>query len=561
MRDDHQHFVGVVNSIQPRRPAQPVYGWHMPLDLSCRLIFLASPGGLTEERRVCRDAVARYHATRSLDDGATFYVHAWEDVSGGVGRPQDLINPNLDACDYLLMLLGDTWGSPPGAGTYTSGTEEEFHRTLELLADPDKPMRDILILFKTLDPERLRDPGEKLKPVMDFRAKLEASKSLMFETFDSIPSLTNAVNRKLNEWSQPLEAKVPITITLPTEASKISPDPTMSRDQLLDSARALAWDGLLMQAEAAYANAIADGDPEATLEYAKFMRRTGRLSKAQQLNRAVLENRELLISQEGDAVRYRASALANIGVIQRAEGELKDSIDSLKEAVSTARTSKQPVNDVLCYALDNYGLTLMRAGYRSESLDAFNESHKVREEFGRAAERAQSAINLGHLYMADTDHDRAARMFEEALEALTSDDDDHLRANALCGMAEARLRAGSVDGIHDSLNEAIRLNQALHNSDGLSIAHALMARYYLATNTLELAEEHIRSAQEESEKSGSSTGLGVVAWLNSEVARLKGDILAANAHLEVARRQADKSRSPTLTADIAKTAELLSSDT
>lgn len=542
-------------------PARPVYGLHMPCDLSCRLIFLASPGGLTEERHACRNAIAEYHATRSLDDGATFYMHAWEDVSGGVGRPQDLINPNLDTCDYLLMLLGDTWGSAPGAGTYTSGTEEEFHRALELLADADKPMRDILVLFKTLDPERVRDPGDKLKPVMAFRAKLEASKSLMFETFDSIPSLTNTIGRKLNKWAQPLEAKVPITINLPTEASRITPDPSMSRDQLLESARVLGRDGLQMQAEAAYANANANGDPEATLEYAKFMRRTGRLSKAKQLNRSVLENGELLVSQESDAVRYRASALANIGVIQRTEGELKDSIDSLKEAVSTARKSKQPVNDVLCYALDNYGHTLMRAGYQSEAFAAFNESHHVRQEFGTAAGRVQSAINLGHLYMADANHDGAGRMFDEALEALASDDDEHLRANALCGLAEARLRASSVDGVHEALSEAIRLNQALHNSDGLSIAHALMARYYLATKALGLSEEHIKSAQEESEKSGSSTGLGVVAWLNSEVARQRGDTLTAKVYLEVARRQADKSRSPTLTADIAQTAELLSSDT
>ena len=531
----------------------------MPYDLSCRLIFLASPGGLTEERRACRDAIAEYHATRSLDDGATFYVHAWEDVSGGVGRPQDLINTNLDASDYLLMLLGDTWGSPPGAGTYTSGTEEEFHRALELLADAEKPMRDILILFKTLDPERVRDPGAKLKAVMAFRAKLEASKSLMFETFDSIPSLTHAINRKLNQWSQPLEAKAPITINLSTAASTVTPDPAMSRDQLLESARALAGDGLRMQAEAAYANAIADGNPEATLEYAKFMRRTGRLSKAQQLNRAVLENGELLVSQESDAVRYRASALANIGVIQRTEGQLNDSIDSLKEAVSTARKSKQPVNDVLCYALDNYGHTLMRAGYRAESLAAFNDSHQVRQEFGSAAECAQSAINLGHRYMVDANHARAAQLFNEALEALTSDDDEHLRANALCGMAEARLRAGSADDVHDLLSEAISLNQGLH-TDGLSIAHALMARYYLVTAALNLSEKHIKFAQEESEKSGNSTGLGVVAWLNSEVARQRGDAVTAKAHLEVARRQAGQSRSPTLLADIAQTAELLSSD-
>jgi len=533
----------------------------VPHDLSCRLVFLASPGGLGKERAACRRVIADYHATRSLAEGATFYLHAWEDVSGGIGRPQDRINPNLDDCDYLLMLLGDTWGSPPGGGGYMSGTEEEFHRALELLDDPDKPLRDILILFKTLDPDRVRDPGEKLKPVMDFRAQLEASKSLMFETFDSIPSLTRAVERKLSSWAQPLLEKKPVTITLPTLASAIAPDSRLTREQLLQSARALAADGLRMQAEAAYANAIADGDPAATLEFAQFMRRTGRLAKALQLNNTVLENQDLLVSQTGEAVGQRVNALSNIGVIQRKEGRLADSVDALKEAVATASQSQDPVPHVLCYALDNYGLTLLRAGYPQQALAAFEESHLIRQEFGSSAERAQSAINLGHMHIAGTDYDRAAALLGEALGLLTEADDAHLRANAQCGLAEARLRGGSMEGVEELLTDAIHLNDELHNSDGLSIAHALMARHELARGDVDAAKPHIAAAEAESQRSGNSTGLGVAAWLQSEVARERGEPRAARAYLDVARQHADVSHSPTLAADIAQTDELLSSGT
>jgi tetratricopeptide (TPR) repeat protein len=534
----------------------------VPRDISCRLVFLASPGGLADERAACRDTIADYHATRSLTEGATFYVHAWEDVSGGVGRPQDLINPDLDSCDYLLVLLGDTWGSPPGGGgSYTSGTEEEFHRALELLADETKPLRDILVLFKTLDPDRLRDPGEQLKSVMDFRARLEESKSLMFETFDSIASLTRALERKLTIWGKPLTAKNPVTITLPTLSSTIAPDSGMTRDQLLESARALATDGLRMQAEAAYATAIADGDPAATLEYAQFMRRTGRVAKALQLNNSVLENRDLLTSEKSDAVRQRVNALANIGVIHRKEGRLVDSVDALKEAVATAHRSPDPINEVLCYALDNYGHTLLRAGYPDRALEAFEEAHQTRQEFGSPAERAQSAINLGHMHIAGGAHQRAADLFEEALGMLTEANDGHLRANARCGLAEARLRDGSTEGVNELLTEAISLNEGLQNSDGLSIAHALIARYQLATGDLDAADQHIAATEQESQRSGNSTGLGVAAWLRSEVARLSGDHRAAQAHLEVARRHAEIAHSPTLAADLAQADEILSSGT
>lgn len=172
----------------------------MPIEVACRQVFVASPGGLTAERRLSRKVFRRHNESRAVDARTFFYLHFWEDVAGGVGRPQDRINPNLDCCDYLVVLLDDKWGTPPAIdGPHTSGTEEEFFRALDLLADSDRPMRDILVLFKAVDPARLVDPGPELQKVMDFRARLEQPKSLMYETFDSDERLQLSLDRKLRE--------------------------------------------------------------------------------------------------------------------------------------------------------------------------------------------------------------------------------------------------------------------------------------------------------------------------------------------------------------------------
>jgi hypothetical protein len=47
-----------------------------------------------------------------------------EAVAGGIGRPQDRINGGLNNCDFMILLMGDRWGSAAGLdGRYGSGSE------------------------------------------------------------------------------------------------------------------------------------------------------------------------------------------------------------------------------------------------------------------------------------------------------------------------------------------------------------------------------------------------------------------------------------------------------
>ncbi|WP_433471265.1 DUF4062 domain-containing protein [Saccharomonospora azurea] len=523
----------------------------MPFNLSGRLVFLASPGNMAHERQLCRKVIQEVNEEQIETARVSFIVRAWEDMPGGVGRPQDRINPKLDDCDFMVLILGDRWGSPPALdGPYSSGTEEEFYRCLDLLAQPEADMRDLLILFKTLDPERLRDPGPQLLEVMNFRDSVEKSKKIHYVSFDSEESFATAVRRKLIEWAAPLGVRTPTRIALPTTEASIEPPARATREQLLETARGHADNGLLMQAEAAFSHAVEDGNVEAISQFALFMRRTGRLERALELNRQIIEDPKLLSSTDRESVAHRVSALANMGVIYRKRGSLSDSIRILREAVRTAEVSAVPVYRELCYALDNYGLSVLRNGNAEVALLQFEKAHALRTEFGSSRDLAQSSINLGRRMLLLKDFEQAGRLFAEVLEIPDAESDNHLFANALCGLAEARLSQGFREGVQDLLDQALVLNDGLGNSDGVSIAHALLAKLNLLKGEYRSAAMHADLCRQESEKTNSAIGLGTAAFLLAAVAVKDGRSREAHEYLTQAVHYARQSGSDSLIRDI-----------
>lgn len=169
-------------------------------------VFLASPGDLKEERRAAKAAVDEINSLVANPFGYHVELVGWEDTVSRFGRPQALINAELDHCEYFIGMLWKRWGTPPdNEGIYTSGFEEEFQRSLAHRASDGRP--EMTLFFKEVEPEFLRDPGDELKKVLAFHADLVAKKILLFETFADVSEFEKKLRKCVADYVHALRSQ------------------------------------------------------------------------------------------------------------------------------------------------------------------------------------------------------------------------------------------------------------------------------------------------------------------------------------------------------------------
>ena len=145
-------------------------------------VFLASPNDVETIRRVARNVVDELNRTFSDQAGIQIDLLGWEDTPTGYGRPQALINAEVDRCDIMLGILYKRWGTPPDSESdYGSGFEEEFDRAINRRRETGTP--DIQLVFKRVEDES--DPGPQLSRVLAFKRQLIDAKELLFKEIDS----------------------------------------------------------------------------------------------------------------------------------------------------------------------------------------------------------------------------------------------------------------------------------------------------------------------------------------------------------------------------------------
>src|SRR5713101_7759139 len=141
-------------------------------------VFLASPSDLLPERKLTRTVVDEVN--RGLTDlGFQLELYAWEDESPGAGRPQDLINQHLDACDVFLGVLWKRWGQP--TGTHESGFHEEFERALARFTRGGVPK--VWLWLKEVKKDDRTDAGPQLAKVLAFRDRLKSEAKVLYQEF------------------------------------------------------------------------------------------------------------------------------------------------------------------------------------------------------------------------------------------------------------------------------------------------------------------------------------------------------------------------------------------
>lgn len=202
-------------------------------------VFLASPGDLQDDRKAAKSVVDDINESLAAVFGLQVELVGWEDTVSAYGRPQAIINRDLERCEVFVGMMWKKWGTPPQVGgPYSSGFEEEYETSVERRRQGGSP--EISLFFKDIDQEFLLDPGEDLKKVQNFKAKLIAEKTILFESFPDIREferkfrrcilrhLTDAQSRDLREAAT--QSQAPTTDATAPIALATEPDSPFSSE-------------------------------------------------------------------------------------------------------------------------------------------------------------------------------------------------------------------------------------------------------------------------------------------------------------------------------------------
>ena len=490
----------------------------MPSRLTSLQVFLATPSGLDAERKCSRETACDLNSKYALDKKFHIRVCGFETIPSGVGRPQELINNSIRTSDYLILILEDRWGSPTSHNTeYTAGVQEELHVGVECLSDPEAPMQDIAILFKGANERQLSDPGPQLKSVLEFKRELEDTRQLYYKTFDSDTELRRELETLFRNWINNFGPKLPKTLELPSlsrlsDPKESSSEPDNDTTTPLSEALEYAAEGNITQAELAFASAIASNDQGSLIEYAKFLRRAGRLDHALEINERLLH---LLDAQSTDSSVsvMQCNILANMGIICRKLGRLRKSESYLVDALKpvTDATTEDAIRS-RAYALDNLGHTRVKLGMENDALEHFSNAHELRKGISDRVGEAKSLINLArHMSISEP----ASKLHDMTAAAIAILEDAEHESRSLATahslMGRILMMSDDVTNAQAHYETALKLNETMDNMTGVAIVSGQLARLMLSMNNRAMADTYSRRCLSENKKSGNEEGVAV-AW-------------------------------------------------
>lgn len=168
--------------------------------------FLASPGDLQEERKAIRGVVDEFNVSWANELGYQVELIGWEETVAGFGRPQHLINQDLDRCDLFLGMIWKRWGTPPDRdGEFSSGFEEEFERSMARCEKTGSP--ETSLFFKQISNEFMVDPGDDLKKVLEFQKTIIAGKKILFQNFSAVREMESLARKCVTAYVNRVRAE------------------------------------------------------------------------------------------------------------------------------------------------------------------------------------------------------------------------------------------------------------------------------------------------------------------------------------------------------------------
>jgi formylglycine-generating enzyme required for sulfatase activity len=115
-------------------------------------VFIASPSDVKQERQAVEDVIREVNRLVGRDKGIYLEPYLWEiDALPSYGRPQDLINPDVDSSSIIVVIFWSKVGTPTGEAM--SGTLEELDRSIKRYMETGEP--HVMVYFCSRQPPEL----------------------------------------------------------------------------------------------------------------------------------------------------------------------------------------------------------------------------------------------------------------------------------------------------------------------------------------------------------------------------------------------------------------------
>jgi len=370
----------------------------------------------------------------------------WEDIPGGRGAPQDRIDERLIKCDYVILMFWDKWGSAPNKYC-TSGTESEYKLADECISGSSSPLKDMLILFKTLDGHKMVHPEEQLQQVINFRNMIEQENKYHYDTFDSIDRLGYRIRLYLNQTMHSIisgSRSIPVLQDL--RQSDYSPQlikyskPDSEEDAAhLQQAWRLANKGEVTEAEIQFLRlSIGSRSSTPSIDYGAFLLRLGRLKQAL----VIFDQSIILAKNEGNSLNERI-AHNNAGIVNLDLSQLHEARQHFLLATSSNTPAEPHELDVAVF--NNMGLVSLRENKLSIAENFIKKALQIAQDNGFVKDLGRLLGNLG--IIADKcGHDMEAEsIYKQSIEIDEQLDNQVSLANQLGNYGNLLLKQKSFE--------------------------------------------------------------------------------------------------------------------
>lgn len=477
-------------------------------------VFIASPGDLSEERKLFPSIIEQVNKITAHHVSYHFEPIGSEDTLPNWGRPQQLINQDVQTCDIFLMLLWKRWGTQ--SGKYSSGTEEEF--TLAYARYKKTGIPDLLLYFRSVPEDMMADPGEQLKKIIKFRAKIEKQRICLFRSYNSpdqwkdllVEHLGQLLDKRKygREFASEAEKRV---ITTPAD---IEGRILELQKQLQDTAAKLeTTQAKLRKAAVNYA-----------VEAMKLTDK-GDLTLAEEKFAKSLE-----LYEEPEVLSSFGNFLLQIGSIDRAK-------EKFEKLLRLSEDYKQTTSLTIAY--HNLGLVNDIRGDWDQAQEMFERSLEIEQELGNKEGIAKGYTKIAELLYKRGDVDKAEEMLLKALEI---DEKPTNRQVCYLGLGAVYRTRGDLDRAEKMFREALQINEKIGNRQGIAKSYTELGLVDYKRGQLNEAEEMLRKALKIDEELGNKesntyNSLGVIYWEKGDLEQAK-EMLRKT--LEIARELGNK---------------------